>query len=622
MAMAVGTRRASWLLVLLLLGGVGTSLVLASEAWAQDEVDPAAEEALFTGVALLEAGDAAGAIAKFDQALRIQKDLRRVLFYRARAWVRLGDVAEARKDADAYAAYSLSASEQGQLAELRTEIDEREAQVGEATTRPDPDRLPSDDGRIEDAGPDGFALLRAAEEALARGDCAVAGDKAQEALSVDNTLTRAFLVKGLALECEGELERAQDLIGTYQEMRGDRSADPVATAALERLSKAIRGEDTSEPTGIDVGFEVLGTDDTIRGVLGQDWGMPQERALEVRTRRHVLQNVGAADVGRPRMTIGGSNARVERAWVVDQKGMLWSRLRVYERQGLETADWFVRSFSELYRTIERDTGQSGELQGIEGPIEDGEGARRALRGLQEFSAEWTDKDGDTVRLRLGRCTVTGDTNKVHPDTAPCLEVVGWSGQWTPGQGSIHAKAGESATRGETPGRLAPDFAGGLGIGFGPSVWAPGIGGAAFGGEFGLDVNLRFALGGFVVGAGWAVSVTGYTNFNDVESGAFADNRIMFYVGGRDRPRQRVMTDIMVGVGFVPELAGAAPAVALRILTQVRIGAVTRFFVSWEPYAAIGTDVSIVPIRFSLGLLFGTKMRGVKTATTVRTATNQ
>ncbi len=609
MRMAGGTRCASWLLVLLLLCGAGISLVLPGEAWAQDEVDPAAEEALFTGVALLEAGDAAGAIAKFDQALRIQKDLRRVLFYRARAWVRLGDVAEARKDADAYGAYPLSEAEQGQLAELRTEIDEREAQVGEATTRPDPDRRPTGDGRVEDAGPDGFALLRTAEEALARGDCTEAGAKAQEALSVDNTLTRAFLVKGLALECEGELERAQDLIGTYQEMRGDRSPDPVATAALERLEKALRGEETSEPT-VDSGFRVLGTDDTIKGVLGQDWGMPQERALEVRTRRYVLPNVGAADVGRPRMTIGGSNARVERAWVVDQKGMLWSRLRVYERSGLETADWFVRSFSELYRTIERDTGQPGELRGIEGPIEDGAGAKGALKGIREFSAEWTDKDGDTVRLRLGRCTAPGDTSRVHPDTAPCLEVVGWSGQWKPEPSSRESKAGKAAARGEQPGRLAFDLAGGLGLGFGPSIWLPGVGGSAFGGELGLDVNLRFALGGFVVGAGWALSVTGYTNFGDLESGAFADNRIMFYIGGRDRPRQRVMTDIMVGAGFVPEQTKAAPAVALRILTQARIGAVTRFFVSWEPYAAIGTDVSIVPIRFSMGVLFGTKMRAV------------
>lgn len=604
-------RRGPWapILVVALLGAALASAP-PRPALAQDEVDPAAEDALFTGVALLEAGDAAGAIAKFDQALRIQKDLRRVLFYRARAWVRLGDVTEARADADAYEAFPLSDGERTQLAELRKEIEERAAQVGEATARPDPERRPDNDARIDDAGPDGFALLRAAEEALARGDCTVAGGKAQEALAVDNTLTRAFLIKGLALECEGELERAADLIGTYQEMRGDRRPDPVAAAALERLARTQRGEATEEPAAADPGWKVLGEDASIRGVLDQEWGMPQDRALEVRTRRYLLPGVGAADVGRPRMTIGGSNARVERAWVVDQRGMLWTRLRVYERQGLETTDWFVRSFGELYRTIERDTGIAGEHRGILGPVEDGGGAKQALKGAQRFMAEWTDKDGDTVRLRLGRCTAPGDISKVHPDTAPCLELVAWSGQWEPERGVVGTKASKAAARGEAPGRLAPDFAGGLGLGFGPSFWQTSAGGAAFGGEAGLDVNLRFALGAFVVGAGWAVSVTGYSNFSGVDSGAFADNRVMAYIGLRDRPRQRVMTDIMLGGGIVPEQGGVAPAVSLRILSQARIGPVTRFFVSFEPYAAIGDDISIVPIRFSLGILFGTKMRAV------------
>ena len=209
--MAGRRRHPLWLLLCALLG-VALGAALPRAVQAQDEVDPAAEDALFTGVALLEAGDAAGAIAKFDQALRIQKDLRRVLFYRARAWVRLGDVSEARADADAYGAFDLSDGERTQLVELRTEIDERAAQVGEATARPGTDRPPRDDERIEDAGPDGFSLLRQAEEALARGECKDAGAQAQAALSVDSTLTRAFLIKGLALECEGELGRAADLI--------------------------------------------------------------------------------------------------------------------------------------------------------------------------------------------------------------------------------------------------------------------------------------------------------------------------------------------------------------------------------------------------------------------------
>ena len=606
-----GGSHATWLLALLLCVAGITLLSGPGEAHAQDVVDPAAEEAFFTGIALLEAGDAAAAIAKFDQALRIQKDLRRVLFYRARAWTRLGDIAEARADADAYEATNLSAGEREQLAELRKEIDARAAQVGEATTRTPVDRRPANDERIEDAGPDGFALLRAAEEALARGDCAAAGEKAQDALSVDNTLSRAFLIKGLALECEGELERARDLIGTYTELRGSQSPDPVAAAALERIKSRLAGETaTSTPVPTGPSWTVIGDDDAIQGLLDQQWGMPQDRALEVRTRRQVLQNVGAADVGRPRMTVGGSNARVERAWVVDQRGMLWTRLRVFERSGLETTDWFVRSFSELYRTVERDAGRPAKLEGIEGPVEDGNGAHKALKGLTPFRAEWSDTDGDTIQLRLGRCTVPGEVNRVHPDTAPCLELVGWSGVWRPESASTVSKASRAAAVGERPGLLAPDLAGGLGVGFGPSFWSTS-GGAAFGGEAGLDVQLRLGLGAFVVGAGWAFSVTGYSNLSGLDSGAFADNRIMGYVGVRDRPRQRHMTDIMLGGGVVPEANGAAPAIAFRVVSQVRIAPVARFFVSFEPYVALGTDVSVVPIRLSLGILFGTKMHQLR-----------
>lgn len=613
MGMAGGSH-ATWLLALLLCVAGITLLSAPGEALAQDEVDPAAEEAFFTGIALLEAGDAAAAIAKFDQALRIQKDLRRVLFYRARAWARLGDIDEARADADAYGAYPLSTAEQGQLDALRAEIDERAAQVGEATTRPPNGVRPTGDERIEDAGPDGFALLRTAEEELARGNCAEAGTTAQEALRTDSTLTRAFLIKGLALECEGELESARNLIGTYIEMRGSQSPDPVAAAARERIEKRLAGETAEAAPPVPAGpqWTVLGKDDAITGVLGQEWGMPQDRALEVRTRRRVLQNVGAADVGRPRMTIGGSNARVERAWVVDQRGMLWTRLRVYERSGVETTDWFVRSFAELYRTVERDAGKPKAIKGIEGTVEDGEGAHRALKGARPFFAQWSDADGDTIRLRLGRCTAPGDISGVHPDNAPCLELVAWSGSWRPESGTVASKASRAAARIERPGMLAPDIAGGLGIGFGPSLWSLGTGGSAFGGEAGLDVQFRVGLGAFVFGAGWALSVAGYTGGVDLTTtDPFADNRIMGYIGVRDRPRQRVMTDIMLGGGVVPEQNGAAGAVSLRIVTQVRIAPIARFFVSWEPYAAIGTDVSIVPIRFSLGILFGTKMRGLR-----------
>ena len=77
---------------------LSAAVAIAPQSICALEIDPAAEEAFFAGVALLEAGDPSGAVAMFDQALRIDKQLRRVHFYRARAWGRLGDIDEARAD--------------------------------------------------------------------------------------------------------------------------------------------------------------------------------------------------------------------------------------------------------------------------------------------------------------------------------------------------------------------------------------------------------------------------------------------------------------------------------------------------------------------------------------------
>ncbi len=46
----------------------------------------------------------------------------------------------------------------------------------------------------------------------------------------------------------------------------------------------------------------------------------------------------------------------------------------------------------------------------------------------------------------------------------------------------------------------------------------------------------------------------------------------------------------------------------RVLSQVRTAPIGRFFVSFEPYIVVGTDLTIVPIRFALGGMFGTKQR--------------
>lgn len=593
------------LLTLALLCG-GVLLAVPTTAVSQ-EIDPAAEEAFFAGVALLEAGDPAGAIAKLDQALRIDKQLRRVHYYRAQAWARLGDIDEARADIAAYAAFPLTDAERRQLAELRVEVDQRAQQIG--TAQP-PDRpVRPGPGTVEETtGPDGISLLRDAEAALARGDCVGAEAGAQAALQADNTLTRAFLVKSLALECQGENERALTVIGMYEELRAGQPEDPVAARARERIEAALAGEAPSEPAVAEPSWRVLGDDDRIQGVFNQEFGLPMARAVSVRTRRLWVPGVGPAEVGRPRMSIGGSTARVERAWVGGQDGMTWTRLRVFERSGIETVGWFVRSFAELYREVEESAGAPDIARGLKGTPEAPEDAKWALKGVRRIEVRWKDEDGDVISLRLGRCTVTGDSSPVHPENAPCVELVARSGAWTPPGGDDRAT--KAAARIEAPGRLLPDVSGGLGVGFAPSFWALDFRNnttAAIGAEVGLDVNVRLALGPMVFGAGWTLSVTGYTNFSG-GVGPFPDNRITGYFGVRDRPRQPTMTDIMLGIGVVPELGGPAPAFSFRVLSQVRTAPIGRFYVSFEPYVVVGTDLTIVPVRFTLGGLFGTKQR--------------
>ena len=71
-----------------------------------------------------------------------------------------------------------------------------------------------------------------------------------------------------------------------------------------------------------------------------------------------------------------------------------------------------------------------------------------------------------------------------------------------------------------------------------------------------------------------------------------------------------MTDIMLGSASSP-VGGAAPAISLRFLSQVRTAPIGRFFVSFEPYAVVGRDLTLVPVRFAIGGLFGTKQRSVR-----------
>jgi hypothetical protein len=589
---------------------VPLGVLTADRALAQ-EIDPAAEEAFFVGVALLEAGDPSGAIAKFDQALRIDRQLRRVHFYRAQAWSTLGDIAEARADLDAYGAFSLSDAERRQLDELRGRIDARAEQIGSAEARPPGQTRPREDADATTTGPDGVSILRTAEEELARGDCVKAAESAQAALTADNTLSRAFLIKGLALECQGEGERALTVIGMYEELRAGQPADPVATAAKARIEAALGGSAAGPAAPSGPSWSVVGEDPRIDGVLGQQWGTPMAQALQVRTRRTLVPGVGRVDVGQPRMSLGGSTTRVERAWAGDD-GLLWTRLRVFERSGIETTGWFTRSFAELYREVEAAAGPPDHNAGLLGAPEQAEGASWALKGVRRLQVEWKDGDGDRILLRIGRCTVTGDASVVHPANAPCVELIAWSGEWNPGA-ERDDPAAIAARRIEAPGRLQIDVSGGAGFGFGPSVWALDYRNnttGAFGGELGLDLNLRVAIGPAVFGVGWALSLAGYTDIVNA-SGPFVDNRVMGYIGFRDRPRQRSMADVMLGFGLVPEAQGTAFAGSFRVLAQARTAQVGRFFVSFEPYFVVGTDITIVPMRFVLGGLVGTKQRPVR-----------
>lgn len=593
-------------LLLALMLALGSSAALQPQLCEAQEIDPAAEEAFFVGVALLEAGAADAAIAKFDQALRIDKQLRRVHYYRAQAWSRLGDMKQARADLDAYGLFDLADAERKQLALLRTEIEERAGTIGTSIS---PGRVAraadSEDGPI--SGPDGFSILRSAEEELARGDCIKAADTAQSALTADNTLTRAFLVKGLALECQGEAERALTVIGMYEELRAGQPKDPVASAARARLEPGSGGAAGPSPpatTAAADAWSVLGDDARIEGVLGQKWGLPMAQAVGVRTRRQYVAVAGRVDVGRPRMSVGGSTARVERAWT-GTSGLQWTRLRVFERSGIETVGWFVRSFAELYREIESQAGPPDEVRGFEGTPEAPEGAMWALKGVRRIEVIWVDGDGDRVTLRLGRCTVTNDVSEVHPNNAPCLELTAHSGSWTAAEGRARFTA--AAQRIEEPGRLRLDVSGGVGFGFAPSIWGLDYRNntvGALGVEAGLDMNVRVALGPAVFGIGYALSVAGYTSFS-AGVGPRADNRIMAYIGVRDRLRQRSSVDIMLGFGLAPDVRGTAGALSLRMIAQTRTNNIGRVFMSFEPYIAAGTDFKFVPLRFVIGGLFGT-----------------
>ena len=228
---------------LLLLALFGSAI---HPAFAQDiVVDEAAEEAFFRGVALLQAEAFAEALIEFETALNLQPDLRRVHYYKALAHLRVGDFALARRAADQYARFDLDEGESRQLDELRAElaVADPEATAGVLPNRDveEPEVEPTDP-RIDAA-----SALANAEEALDQGDCAEAVNGADMALRLDPGTSRAFLVKGRALFCVGELARARSILLAYQELHGGRDATiDLETAKLmteiERRSSPRRAQ--------------------------------------------------------------------------------------------------------------------------------------------------------------------------------------------------------------------------------------------------------------------------------------------------------------------------------------------------------------------------------------------
>lgn len=599
----------------------------SSQAQGVEEVDPAAEEAFFTGVALLEAGDFRGAIERFDFALRLQSDLRRVHYYRARAWNRLGDVSSARKDADAYGRYPLEAAEKEQLQALREEIEARaKALAAPAPSAPTPTTpTPTTPAPSSTTG---IERLNEAEGALARGDCKAAEAAASAAMVADNTLARAFLIKGLALECLGEASRARDLLGMYRELRQGMPDDPVATAALARLSGARAGVPTAPPPA-PAAPKLLGKDDRIQGILDERFGATTGEVVNAKNpKNQYVAGVGRALVGTARMRTGGSNATAGRAWVIDPtRGLLWSRVRITDRSGPETPDWLARTYAEFHAAVLARSGPPSK-----GPKSIDVGALEsspAMAGKKDLVTSWKDDDGDTILLRLGRCVVHGDDHPHHPDTQRCVELVGASGLWTP-SGGVDSWD-EVVERMEAPGERALDFAVAAGAGFGVDAWdlinAPEGEQGAFGGQVNGDLMVRFAKGAFVFGAAFAGGIAGHTGqgggtAEGSSTGSFpstldvevpdplVDLRVYGQVGVRVMPRARTHTDITIGLGVAnderPAFAGA-----LRISAFTRLNDVARFHVGFEPGVVIGQNARTYTVmRLIVGVAFGTKSRPV------------
>jgi tetratricopeptide (TPR) repeat protein len=588
-------------------------------AVAQDVVqaDPEAEEAFFRGIGLMEAGNPRAAVAEFETAVTIQPDFRRAYYYRARALIELQDYSGARQSADAYSRFDLAEAEKKQLEALIAEIDK---------TAPPIEMLDPDEEVLEPPPPDvepevepqptqaeaARLQLDEGERLLERGECSQAQDAAQAALKLDPSLTRGLRLKGLALECLDQLDRARSILLAYLEISPADQPDAVAVRALERIDIELerRAAEQPEPTPPPTVSTVIGSDPRIEGILQDRWG---DRPAAKRPRIRVLPGLGRAEIRDGRLDLAGSRADAEVTRIYADDGLVYSRLRVWGRSGSDTPSWFARAFSELYLSVVPQAGEPAAQVGLPDPRKPTENAGRALAGRHRWEVSWEDDDGDLLLLRLGRCDLPGQRHPVVAENRGCLELVGASGTWTPPAEELGSPEAAAVRLAETPGPVAWDLGVYLGGGAAPGVTTLEEGGALANGEFGADLLALFGLSNFTAGVGFTGSL-GLLSASVGDTLPHFHTRVTFYVGVRDQPRQPRWRAFAVGIGMQPDedLLGRAtvsPALSIRIIDQVRVAGLGRFFVSFEPYVVFGVGATrIVPLRFSIGGGMGTKAR--------------
>ncbi len=577
--------KAAWLALLL-------AFALPAPSWAADDgLAEQAQDSFFRGVGLLESGDPTAALAAFDEAASLQPELRRAYFYGARALLQLGRLDEAQARLDDYRAFPLPDAELLQADQLAAELEAGAPTLPERSAPPEPPTTKRDPA--EHAA----ELLAQADAELKNDDCERALRSTQDALRLAPGTPRAFLLRGLALECLGQLDRARSVLLTYEELRAGLPEDPVASSALLRIEEQLAPkEEPEQPRGI-------GSDPRILGVLDERWGDAPDRR---RATRSISPEVGPLRTARLREEIAGSRVTGDRAWIHQDDRLVWSRLRVTGRAGNEGATWFAVAFAAVREQVAAESGEPSSITRDADPS-------RALAGIERYEAGWHDSDGDWLVLRLGRCVTDGRRDQAVAENVPCLELEGASGSWSPPERRRSSPDALAARRARTPGVRGFDFSavlgGGAGVGF---LIVPSTAELLVAPEAGADLLIRFAFGAFVTGVSWSPSVGGYANFT-TSDGPFFDSRLTAYVGVRAGHRQPRSLDVMLGFGLLPLVssfgAAAAPTFSFRLVEQFHTTQLGRFFVSFEPWVMIDQDaVRIVPLRFTVGGGLGTKSR--------------